>query len=668
MALPWRMARPRWIALALLCLIVPCLMAPTLAAQEPERFNRYQLNLLAEMAEIIPFDLTGDGGKELLVVEVDRSQRDPRPSLRVFHRQGTDYRPNPDAAVDLPNNLAMLAVGRFPDGTALVMLMPNRLQLWPWAQGRFHPERAVTIEQDSIYKEPERFNRYQLNLLAEMAEIIPFDLTGDGGKELLVVEVDRSQRDPRPSLRVFHRQGTDYRPNPDAAVDLPNNLAMLAVGRFPDGTALVMLMPNRLQLWPWAQGRFHPERAVTIEQDSIYKEPGGAIKTGLEEESYVEPGGAIEASLSWITDLDGDRFDEIVVPRLNGFQVLRVKSGWKLLTHARLQTRSRSRLWPWLKELYVAYKLPIARVLELNGGGWKDLVAYVDGIVQVFYLDGKPSSKARGPDREFDLQPPRPFDPKKPWDPPLKLARAEDLNGDGLLDMVFTKVAPTSSSMKTNTRVLVYYGRSDGNGGFAFSDKPDQVFASEGFTHPILVDINGDNYTDLALVNVEVGFWTVVKALITRTVSAETAIYLMQAKGKYPGEPNEVVDYSVNFSLGRFSHRPITSFGDFNGDGRPDLLLSANKNGLGIHWGSADGAWNDDYDYLIEDFLPTRTRGVRLGDIDGDRRDDLIFIYNRNDIRQMPEVNGKFTVLLSRFAKPKRNIASDPANSSEQSQ
>ncbi len=125
-------------------------------------------------------------------------------------------------------------------------------------------------------------------------------------------------------------------------------------------------------------------------------------------------------------------------------------------------------------------------------------------------------------------------------------------------------------------------------------------------------------------------------------------------------EPDDVVDYSVKFSLGRFSHQPISTFGDFNGDGRPDLVLSVSKEGLGIHWGLEDDFWDNDYDFLLEDFLPTRGKGVRVADLDGDGRDDLIFVYNRNDIRQMPEVNHKFTVLLSRFGTPKQKIAGSP--------
>jgi hypothetical protein len=496
----------------------------------------------------------------------------------------------------------------------------------------------------------QQFDRHRLPVQTELSHVYTFDLTGNGAQELLVVEVDRSLRDSTPRLRVFHYRGGAFEENQRAELELPAKLAMLGVGRFPGGPALVLLMPHRLALWPWRDGRFHPDDASESELESIFLKSGGEPKSGLQ----------------WVVDLNGDGFDEIVVPLLDGLQVMRVGPGGSITPHVRLATRTHTRLWFYLRENFMAYELPIVRFLQVDGRGWQDVVAYAKGLVQIFYLDDSPAAGARAPDEEFDLQPPKPLDPKLPRDPPLKLVKAQDLNGDGLLDMVFAKVASTDSSLKSNTRVLVYYGRpKEGGSGFTLSAKPDQVFASEGFTYPILVDINSDGGTDLALVNVEIGFWTMLRALIARTVNAETAFYLMSPQGRYPKGPNEVVGYSVKFSLGRFSHQPLTSFGDFNGDERPDLLLSVDKNGLGIHWGQAGAVWDDDHDFLIEDFLPIRANGMRVTDIDGDGRDDLIFSYNRNDIRQMPEVNRKITVLLSRF--PKQKAAGSPINGIETS-
>ena len=500
------------------------------------------------------------------------------------------------------------------------------------------------------------FVRHRLPIGKEIAEFYHFDLTENGHQELLVVELDRGVRNPVPHLTVYVRKGKDYVPVPDAAGLLPADLAMLGVGRFPFGPGLVLLVPHRLEIWPWREGRFVPDAAIVMDVESIYVQAGGNFGN-----VYVGPVAGGRTGLEWLVDFNGDGFHEIVVPRLDGLEILKVDASGALKRHVRLLTRSKSRLWFYLRENFMAYNIPAVRFLELNQAGWKDVVAYSDGLLRIFYLEEQPQRRVRMPDVVRDLQPPKPFDPKAPRDPPLKLVRAEDLNADGSLDLVFLKVSAADSAVSTSSRVIIYYGAQEQGGkSFALADKPDQVFAAEGFAHPILVDINGDGRTDLALVNVEIGFWTMVKALIARTVSAETAFYLMPKTGRYPREPDDVVDYSVKFSLGRFSHQPITTFGDFNGDGRPDLVLSVNKESLGIHWGLVDDFWDNDYDFLLEDFLPTRAKGVRVADLDGDGRDDLIFVYNRNDIRQMPEVNHKFTVLLSRFGTPKQKMAGSP--------
>jgi hypothetical protein len=481
-----------------------------------------------------------------------------------------------------------------------------------------------------------QYTHFRLPLTREMGELYPFDLTGDGRSELLVVELDRTARDARPYLTVFGLRGERFERIEGASAPLPPDLAMVGAGRFPFGPGLVLLTPEGLEVRPWREGRFRGEQSSLLRVESMFVKRGGELKAGVE----------------WIVDLDGDGFHEIVVPRLDGCEEVRLTGEGAPRRHALLRTRSASRLWFYLRERFVAYQLPVIRFLDTDGAGWKDLVAFQEGLVQVFHLSAA-AQGTREADLEFDLQPPHPFDPKKPWDPPLKLVRAEDLNGDGQLDLVFTKFAATDSALNTNTRVLIYYGRNEGQpGALRLSHKPDQVFASQGFSHPILADLNRDGRTDLALVNVEIGFWNAVKALIARTVTAETAFYVMPEGGRYPQDPTDVVDYSVKFSLGRFAHRPISTFADLNGDGHPDLLLSADKDGLGIHWGRAGSFWDGSHDVLLEDFLPTKPARVRVADLDGDGRDDLIFLYNRNDIRQMPEVNHRFTVLLSRFGKP----------------
>jgi hypothetical protein len=211
------------------------------------------------------------------------------------------------------------------------------------------------------------------------------------------------------------------------------------------------------------------------------------------------------------------------------------------------------------------------------------------------------------------------------------------------------------SDFNAHTRVLVHYGRAASTpGGFAFGTEPDQVYDSEGFTLPFLLDLNGDRRADLVLVNVDVSFWTAIKALIARSVTAEAGFYLMSDKRQYPRQPDATGKFSVKFSLGRSGHQPLVLFGDFNGDGIQDLLLSVDKDHMGLHWGRAKTFWPDTPDEVVQDLLPVRSERVRIADLNGDGSDDLIFLYGRDDVRQMPETFHTVTVLLSRFGPEKK--------------
>ena len=478
------------------------------------------------------------------------------------------------------------------------------------------------------------FSRHRMSLAKEFGDLVAFDLTGNKRLDLIAVQVDRDFRDAPPVLAVYLHTKSGFQEAEAARTRLPASLIAIAVGNFPNGPGLVLLMPDSVELRPWRNGRFDSFSGTWAKVESIFPKAGGEVKAGLQ----------------MVADLEGDGVHEIIVPRVDGLQIFRVGPNGELTTHALLRTRTFGRLLRFYRRKLAAYSLPVVRFIDIDGNGWKDVVAFNDGVLQVFFLDGETRPEPRPPDIAQDMQPPVPFDPSAPRDPPLLLVKAADLNGDGVLDLVFSKTSATDSAFTTNTRTLIYYGKNEGGRGtLRFSPHPNQVFASEGFSHPFLVDINRDGRSDLVLVNVEIGFWNAIKALIARTVTAEASFFLMKQEGRYGTIPDELIGYSVKFSLGRFGHQPISVFGDVNGDGLPDLLLSEDKETLGIHWGRSDAFWESDRDSELKDFLPINARRVKVLDLNGDGRDDLIFTYNRDDIRQMPTINGSFTVLLSRY-------------------
>jgi hypothetical protein len=403
---------------------------------------------------------------------------------------------------------------------------------------------------------------------------------------------------------------------------------------------VALLTANGVAVWIWRGDRFAPQALLPV--DGLFPRPGGGLHTGI----------------SWVADLNGDGLSELLVPRPDGVTLLRQDAQGDWVSAGFLRTRARGQLLNMFRRKVAGYDLPMVQVVEhasgSGGNSWQTVTAFNDGVFYVFQPDGETVSGDRAPVLQQDVQPPTAFDPKVPYDPPLQLIAAEDLNGDGLLDLVFLKVKPGESEFNARTRILVFFARPGAlPAGFAFGSEPDQVYDAEGFTLPFVVDLNGDRRPDLVLVNVEVGLWTAVKAFIARSVTADVGYYLMSDTRQYPRTPDATGKFSVKFSLGRASHQPIALFGDFNGDGLPDLLLSVDKERLGIHWGRAKGFWAEDPDETLRDRLPIRPERVRIADLNGDGSDDLIFLYGRDDIRQMPDTFHTVTVLLSRYAPPR---------------
>jgi len=510
----------------------------------------------------------------------------------------------------------------------------------------------------------EGFTRHLLKLNTEFAELLTFDADGDGLSDLVVIEADRGHgRDTPHTLRVFrqHRQG--FAPLAASVTELPRGVMLAGIGIFRNPNdpsrekgqpGLVLLLPGEVRVWPWRGDHFDSGAALVLPVESIFPVAGQELQQGLD----------------WIQDLDEDGISEILVPGFERLTVLRQDTGGALKVHAILGIPSHTDLRHFIRRSVLSFGMPHIALADVDGKGWLDVVVYLNGQLRVFLLDdslpvgglGASPGTVRPAAVEMDFQPPRPFDPKEPRDPPLLFVAAKDLNGDGAFDLVFSKSSASNSEIDSRTTVMVHFGRKpgseEGKGGqresgqpIAFSDKPDQVFPSAGLTLPFLMDGNNDRRTDLVMVRVEIGFWNVIKALITRTVNAEAAYFPMTLDGRYAKEPQTEETYAVTFSLSRFGRQPIAAFGDLNGDRLPDLLLSVGTDRIGIHWGRKQGMWNGDYDSELKDFMPLHRRRVRIIDLNNDRRDDLIFLYNRDDIRTMPTVGQSVVIQLSRFGK-----------------
>jgi hypothetical protein len=155
---------------------------------------------------------------------------------------------------------------------------------------------------------------------------------------------------------------------------------------------------------------------------------------------------------------------------------------------------------------------------------------------------------------------------------------AIDLNNDKKLDMVVT----------TNTSVNVLLGNGDG------TFQPPVSYAISSAGNLTAVDLNGDGYPDLALVT-------------TSVQTSANVVVLLNQGGSAPGTLSSPVLYPVSVPL--VTEAPLAiAPGDFNGDGKPDLVVGDTQ--LTVFYGNGDGTLQAPYQATQAPITPVGPSGL----------------------------------------------------------
>ncbi len=219
------------------------------------------------------------------------------------------------------------------------------------------------------------------------------------------------------------------------------------------------------------------------------------------------------------------------------------------------------------------------------------------------------------------------------------LTTPSDLNGDGYADVIVTLTKGTGKFLDRRINIFIFLHRQKSNK--PYPPQPDQTIIVEGITSGVnLEDVNGDGREDMYLSSVRVGFWKIVKNLLSKRAGVETAVFLLQSDNRYSKKPDyeKETSYRLNLTRGvKFRGAFPTLEGDFNGDGEKDLLIARDEK-IEIH------ARNSNGDFFLK---PVSQSNVftsvyrHITDLNGDGRDDLIFYEKKR--------GGRISVSLNRM-------------------
>lgn len=216
-----------------------------------------------------------------------------------------------------------------------------------------------------------------------------------------------------------------------------------------------------------------------------------------------------------------------------------------------------------------------------------------------------------------------------------------DLDGDGLADLIVLKWGSSEERTQMDRHVF------PGGKNWQFPEVADQIIRSESFFPNFEIqDLNGDGRKDLVVPYFHFAPSQAIKAVTQNVLRIQLRLFLMREDGRYTQDPGKrfakvdrriVLDYHVDVMGLMFGGggRPrgfeplLTTRGDFNGDGLPDLVVDNGSDTLNFYWGNARAQYAKRPDLALD---YESSLDSALADLNGDGRTDVITGYGKQAV------------------------------------
>ncbi len=375
----------------------------------------------------------------------------------------------------------------------------------------------------------------------------------------------------------------------------------------------------------------------------------GALSSAPELQSALgDTDSKIPRSLPFLFDLDGDGRSEAVLATRNGVEVHGFGADGSISTR-RLESPAHVEIARHRREMDLSAFLhreyaphvttqtttPAVFVEDLNGDGRIDIATVSQNKLLIFEQVADTGFKTR-PSAELERSVITEAEQEGGFTG--EALTFSDLNGDGEVDLIVLKWG--SSEERTQMDRHIFLGR----GHWQFPEQADQIIRSESFFPNFEIqDLNGDGRQDLVVPYFHFAPSQAIKAVTQNVLRVQLRLFLMRDNGRYAQDAGKafakvdrriVLDYHVDVVGLMFGGegRPrgfdplLTTRGDFNGDGLPDLVVDSGDDTLNFYWGNANAQYAKRPDLSLE---YESSLDSHLADLNGDGRTDVVTNYGK---------------------------------------
>ena len=201
-----------------------------------------------------------------------------------------------------------------------------------------------------------------------------------------------------------------------------------------------------------------------------------------------------------------------------------------------------------------------------------------------------------------------------------------DVNGDGREDLVLWRV---SGRLDFKTDIYIFLRGADQK----LPPQPSQILHCSGFPIPTgsthepspFVDLNGDGVCELVLLELKNSISTpsgMLDTALTHGIDWSLTVRTF-SHGMFSRSADASLAVTAILPSGELEDWPLFIKGDFNGDGRPDLVVRRNDTQWNIFCSTADGSWFAPQPAMT--FEAPRNGYVELRELRGDGLADIIW-------------------------------------------